>query len=146
MSIIDLSIQSFCCPAWSQVSVCVSLCTVVLDSLQPHELYSLSASSVHGISQTRILGWVAISFSKGSFRPRHQTCVSCVSCIGRWVLYQLSYWRSPTDTSIPKKHFCAIAGKPLSHCWRQARHCLSLTEITYHQGSYIIFLFPFLSS
>ena len=28
--------------------------------------YSLSGSSVHGISQARILEWVAISFSKGS--------------------------------------------------------------------------------
>jgi len=27
--------------------------------------YSLSGSSVHGISQARILEWVAISFSKG---------------------------------------------------------------------------------
>ena len=27
-------------------------------------------SSVHGILQTRILDWVANSFSRGSFRPR----------------------------------------------------------------------------
>ena len=31
------------------------------DSLQPHGLYSLPGSSVHGISQARILEWVAIS-------------------------------------------------------------------------------------
>ena len=43
--------------------------------------------SVHGISQAKILEWVAISFSRGSFRPRDWTCVSCVSCIGRWILY-----------------------------------------------------------
>ena len=30
-------------------------------------------SSVHGILQARILEWVAISFSKGSFRPRDRT-------------------------------------------------------------------------
>ena len=36
-------------------------------------------SSVHGISQTRVLEWVAISFSRGSCRPRHQTCVSCTA-------------------------------------------------------------------
>ena len=29
-------------------------------------------SSVHGISQLRMLEWVAISFSRGSSRPRHQ--------------------------------------------------------------------------
>ena len=33
-------------------------------------------SSVHGILQARILEWVAISFSKGSSRPRDQTQVS----------------------------------------------------------------------
>ena len=37
-------------------------------------------SSVHGISQARILEWVAISFSRGSSPPRCQTCISCVSC------------------------------------------------------------------
>ena len=38
---------------------------------------SLPGSSVHEISQTRILEWVAISFSKGSFRLRDWTYVSC---------------------------------------------------------------------
>ena len=37
--------------------------------------YSLS-SSVHGISQARILEWVAIAFSKGSSLSRDQTQVS----------------------------------------------------------------------
>ena len=44
-------------------------------------------SSVHGILQARILEWVAISFSRGSSQPRDQTQVSCVSCIGRQILY-----------------------------------------------------------
>ena len=37
-------------------------------------------SSVHGISQARILEWVAISSSRGSSWPRDQTHDSCVSC------------------------------------------------------------------
>ena len=37
---------------------------------------SLSGSSVHGIFQARILEWVAISFSRGSSRPRDWTQVS----------------------------------------------------------------------
>ena len=41
-------------------------------------------SSLHGISQARILEWVAISFSRGSSRPRNQTPISC---IGRQILY-----------------------------------------------------------
>ena len=34
-------------------------------------------SSVHGIFQARVLEWVAISFSRGSSRPRDRTPVSC---------------------------------------------------------------------
>ena len=34
--------------------------------------------SVHGISQARVLGWVAISFSRGSSQPRDRTQVSCI--------------------------------------------------------------------
>ena len=40
---------------------------------------SLPGSSVHGIFQTRILEWVAISFSRGSSPPRDWTCVSCIA-------------------------------------------------------------------
>ena len=39
---------------------------------------SLPGSSVHGILQTRILKWAAISFSRGSSQPRNQTWVSCI--------------------------------------------------------------------
>ena len=37
-------------------------------------------SSVHGISQARILDWVAISFFRGSSQSRDQSLVSCISC------------------------------------------------------------------
>ena len=36
-------------------------------------------SSVHGISQARILEWVAISFSRGSSQPRDQTQVYLIA-------------------------------------------------------------------
>ena len=35
-------------------------------------------SYVHGISQARILEWVAISFSRGSSQPRDWTLISCI--------------------------------------------------------------------
>ena len=38
-------------------------------------------SSVHGIFQARILEWVAISYSRGSFQPRDRTHGSGTSCI-----------------------------------------------------------------
>ena len=37
------------------------------------------ASSVHGISQARILQWVAVSFSRGSSWSRDWTQVSCIA-------------------------------------------------------------------
>ena len=43
--------------------------------------FNLQGSSVHGTLQARILEWVAISFSRGSSRPRDRTLVSCI--IGR---------------------------------------------------------------
>ena len=52
-------------------------------------------SSIHGISQARILEWVAISFSRGSSQPGEWTQVSCFAgsplhC--RQILYQLSHF------------------------------------------------------
>ena len=41
--------------------------------------FSPPGSSVHGISQTRILEWVAICFSKGSSQPRNRICASCIA-------------------------------------------------------------------
>ena len=54
--------------------------------------YSLPGSSVHGIFQARILEWVSISFSRGSFRPRDQTHISCIS---RWILYHWAPREAP---------------------------------------------------
>ena len=36
-------------------------------------------SSVHGILRARILEWVAIPFSSGSFQPKAQTQVTCIA-------------------------------------------------------------------
>ena len=38
--------------------------------------YSPTGSPVHRILQARILQWVAIYFSRGSFQPRYRTCAS----------------------------------------------------------------------
>ena len=63
--------------------------------------YSLPGSSVHGILQTEILEWVAMPFSRASSWPRDGTCLSCVSCIGRRVLYHYHHLGSPTLIPIP---------------------------------------------
>ena len=59
---------------------CCCLVAVMSDSLRPRG-QSLSGSSVHGIFQTRILEWVAISFSRRSSQPRKWILVYYVSCI-----------------------------------------------------------------
>ena len=64
----------------------------VLKSLSHVQLFaapwsSPPGSSVHRIFQARILEWVDISSSTGSSPPRDWTHISCVSSIGRQVLY-----------------------------------------------------------
>ena len=59
-------------------------CPTLCDSMD----CSLPGSTVHRISQARTLDWVAISFSRGSSRPRNWTCISC---IGRLILYPLCH-------------------------------------------------------
>ena len=72
---------------WTSASlwrfVCVQLCPTLCNPMD----CSPPGSSVHGISQARILEWVAISFSRGSSQSREQTWVSYISCIGRRILY-----------------------------------------------------------
>ena len=54
--------------------------------------WGLSGSSVHGILQARVLEWIAISFSRGSFPARNRTRVSRIA--GRR-FYRLSHQGSP---------------------------------------------------
>ena len=63
-------------------------------------------SSVHGILQARILQWVAISSSRGSFSLRDRTRVSCVSCIaGRlfthWAITEAHMCLAPSNSACP---------------------------------------------
>ena len=74
-----------CVCARSAPQSCPTLC-------DPMDCSPPSGSSVHGISQARILEWVDMSFSRGSSRPRGQTQVFC---IGRWVPYHLGHQGSP---------------------------------------------------
>ena len=51
------------------------LCPTLCDPKNCSQL----VSSVHGISQTRLLEWVAFPFSRGSSRPRDWTWISCIA-------------------------------------------------------------------
>ena len=71
------------------VSTCA--CSITATLCHPMEV-ACQASSVCGIFQTRILEWVAISYSRESSRPKDQTPVSC---IGKWILYHWATWEIP---------------------------------------------------
>ena len=76
------------------VRLCESVSRSVIPTLQPHGLWPTRLLSVHGISQARILEWVAIPFSRGSSQPRDQTWVTCIA--GRfftvWATYTSMYF------------------------------------------------------
>ena len=88
-------------------------------------------SSVNGIFQSRILEWVAISFSRGSFQPRDRTRVSCVAggllhC--RQILYRLSHQGSPcicvtTVDNTDIQQICNIPSSPKTVLDNIALHC-----------------------
>ena len=97
-SIVDLQccVSFWCTTKWFSfifriVCVCVCVCAHVYAKSCPTLWNSLDCSllgsSVCGIFQARILDSVAIFSSRGSSQPRDQTCVSCISHIGRRILY-----------------------------------------------------------
>ena len=52
-------------------------------------------TSVHGISQARILEWVAISSSRESSWPRDWTWISCVSWLAGGFFTTSATWEAP---------------------------------------------------
>ena len=63
---------------------------------------SLPVFSDHGISQARILKWVAISSCRGSSWHRNQTHISC---FGRWILYHWTIWEAHSECLLDVKHY-----------------------------------------
>ena len=89
---------TFCLVPWKKVKVS---CRVVSDPLSDPMDCNPSGSSVHGISQARLLVWVTIS-SRGSSRPRDQSQVSWIA--GRfftsWTTREALYWYIHTHLTI----------------------------------------------
>ena len=74
-----------------------------------YSFMNCTGSSVHGILQARILEWVAMPFSRGSFQPRQQTCLSCFAS---GLFMQWATWEAPKSllgvTAFlfpPERHF-----------------------------------------
>ena len=92
------------------VCVCVCVCVYIYDNAAAMFIQlcptlcdpvdcSPPGSSYHGILQGRILEWVAMPSSKGSFRPRYLTRVSN-SLAGRFFTIS-SMWYIPTPPIFP---------------------------------------------
>ena len=81
---------------------CACMCVKLLQSCptlcDPMD-YSPAGSFVHGTLQARILEWVAVSYSKGSYQSRDWIHVSNISCIGIQVLY-LEYYLGSMVTAL----------------------------------------------
>ena len=117
ISIVKYFFFFFVSLSWELAQSCPTLC----DPLD----CSLPGFSVHGIFQARVLEWVAISFSRGSFWPRDQTQVSCIA--GRrftlWATREAGVAKTTLRLS-PKfpgsgksSHPCFISSR-LSQGWR----------------------------
>ena len=77
-------------PIMPDIECACSAASVVSDSLWPHGLKPTS-SSVHGISQARILSGLPFP-SLGSSWPGYRTWVFCISFFGGRVLYHWATW------------------------------------------------------
>ena len=80
-------------------------------------------SFVHGISQARILEWIAIFFSKGSSQPRDWTLVSCID---RQILYHCTTWEAQ------------IYNKIINMYWKSSSWSSSKTVIIISQGKRVL--------
>ena len=113
--------------------LCVVLCSAA--QLLPTPCKPMDCSPwgffVHGIFQARILEWVAISYARGSSRPRDQTHISCISC-------------KPISHASP-----ALAGSllttvpPVKHIFFWGGHIFCVTEVF---SQYHLFLMKFSST
>ena len=105
---------------WIKMCLCVCMC--VCFQLLSHVLLSATPLAIawqtllsKEFLQARMLEWVAISYSRGSAWPRDWTHISCVSCMGRQILYQLHNLGSPNmclqwNITLPRerRRFCHL--------------------------------------
>ena len=83
--------------------------------------YSPPGPPVHVISQTRILEWVAISYSRGSSRTRDQTCVSLTSCTGRQIRHHGARLEAPSTYTV---HHFQFTNLYKIYLWGNVAFCI----------------------
>ena len=105
-------------------------------------------SSVHGILQARVLEWAAILFSRGPSWPRHGTCLSFASCVGRQVLYNsescISSWLAGIGSGGNKSSTSGL-GLPAACVCFKGLHWKHMCYVPAAPAPPPPILFPFLS-
>ena len=101
---LTLYLSQFACGGYDKVVVVVMCaCSVVSDLVTPWTVAHQAPLSMR-LFQARIPEWVATSYSRGSSGPRDQTCISCVSCVGRQILYYCATWEASTIQEVSKPY------------------------------------------
>ena len=124
------------------------MCVLSLTLYNPMD-YSPPGSSVHGIFQARILEWLAISSFRISSQPRDQTCVSCISCTGRWILYHcatLGSWVYSNLNKSPEGEAITVWFFPqefFPRFWKYLQHRYTVQRLpwmlmAYHTGTFAL--------
>ena len=110
-------------------------------------------SFIHEIFQTRILEWISIPFSRGSFWPRDWTWVCCTE--GRfftvWAIRKVQYLPSTIKICVQDSYHCLIKWNIKIYGMTEMEAfckflindchycCLSLSWKMFYPGSYIEF-------
>ena len=94
------------------------LCLTLCDPMD----CSPAGSSVCGILQARILEWIAISYSRGSSRPRNWTCISCIAgrLLTAWTTREVLVACKGWHGMGPYLSFCVS----IVTCFRFQLHCV----------------------
>ena len=86
-------------------ALCVRACSVTQSCWLFVTTWTVAHQALMSIGfQARILEWLAISSSRGSSRLRDQTRFSCISRIGRQILYHCATWERLTSIVLDHPH------------------------------------------
>ena len=144
LSVSCLVVEKISPPCWGYKKKKESLATQSYLALCNPMDCSLAGSSVHGIFQARVLEWVAVSFSRGSFWPRDRTRVSHI--VGRrftiWATrevlgdtQEVSFQRGKCTPQSPSAVWSLIFRLPsLTIWWRSRSKEEHLEGLTFSEG------------
>ena len=115
---------------WSSFLIHACSCPTLCDPMD----CSPPGSSVHGIFQARILEWVVISSSRGSFQPRGWTHISCLA--GRFFTTEPP-GNPPSLPSCPLLEKCSRTTDVRETSWAQPEKLASLGDLARWNASLV---------